>query len=175
MSCEKDEASCSFEACSLASFVSRYADAKSAPSDNSLHNSYDRFPIKLFANGTVELVSIVHLTSTCLLDYGRFPIDVQVCRFELQTPYRPEQVKFRLSVFYTEEYEKSGTIWQIDKFFTVDTKDSLGNQMHLCQVLFKRKIRTYLFTMPSYIVYILTLLTFLLPETSNQRLTIGTL
>jgi hypothetical protein len=54
-----------------------------------------------------------------------------------------------------------------------DDDEIKKNPQSLLQIQFKRNIKSYAYTIPSYIVYILTLLMFLLPQQSNQRLIIG--
>lgn len=77
-----------------------------------------------------------------------------------------------MTSFYTSEYNKYDSIWSIDGIAVIDIEGK-NNDTSVLQVTFKRKYKNFLFTMPSYIVYILTLLMFLLPQQSNQRITIG--
>lgn len=88
-------------------------------------------------------------------------------------PYDLRQASLTLGTYYTEEYLSYESIWTIDDLNSIPTKDQNNNPVFILQMRFKRKIRNYLYTMPSYIVYILTLLMFLLPQTSNQRIIIG--
>lgn len=151
--------------------ISKHINAQTAPTDHSIHKTYENYPVKLFSSGHVEFLPTVHLTSECLYNYGRFPFDTQLCLFYFQTPYK-SQVQLEMTSFYTSEYNKYDSIWSIDGIAVIDIEGK-NNDTSVLQVTFKRKYKNFLFTMPSYIVYILTLLMFLLPQQSNQRITIG--
>ncbi|CAF0769090.1 unnamed protein product [Brachionus calyciflorus] len=154
--------------------TSKYSNEKSSPSDYSIHEIYDNFPVKLFHNGSVQFTPSVHLTSECLLNYGKFPLDIQMCLFLFQMPYSIDQTWLSLSVFYTKDEDiKYEHMWDIENFNSNSTIDDNRNQIVVLQLQFKRKYRNYLYTLPSYFVYILTLLMFILPQTSNQRIIIG--
>lgn len=153
--------------------VSKYANDKVGASDESIHDVYDNFPVKLFYNGTVVFTPSVHLTSECLFNYGKFPFDVQLCLFVFQVPYTTDQISLQLQVFYTDdENRKYEHMWDIDNFNVYHTEQNKSPGV-LLQMQFKRKFRNYLYILPSYFVYFLTLLMFILPQTSNQRIMIG--
>jgi hypothetical protein len=85
------------------------------------------------------------------------------------------QIDFSYSAYYTQEYKKYDNIWQIH---TVKWMSTLTQDKYLAKyftIEFNRVVRNYMFTLPSYIVYMLTLLMFVLPQTSNQRILIGKL
>lgn len=88
-------------------------------------------------------------------------------------PYNYDQVILRMATFYTQELHKYTPLWTIKNIAQVDTQDDARDPLSVLRVEFKRKMGGYLYTMPSYIVYILTLLMFLLPQQSNQRIIIG--
>ena len=142
---------------------------------NSNHqNVYERYPVKLNFDGTIEFVPSLYLTSDCLFNYERYPFDIQFCNFVFQMPYDKKQITLTMSSYYTREYHLYDHVWIIDDFQNVPSVDqSNGNPTNTLQIKFTRKVRNYLYTLPSYIVYILTLLMFLLPQTSNQRIIIG--
>jgi hypothetical protein len=56
---------------------------KIASGDYNIHDIYDNYPIKLWYNGSVQFTPSLHLTSECLLNYGRFPYDTQICSFKV--------------------------------------------------------------------------------------------
>lgn len=94
-------------------------------------------------------------------------------------PYCLKQVNLSLTSFYTkDENKKYEHIWDIEDLNVISKIDKVygiefKNPVSMLQIIFKRKIRNYIFTIPSYIVYILTLLMFMLPQSSNQRIIIG--
>jgi hypothetical protein len=88
-------------------------------------------------------------------------------------PYDLEQVRLWFTSYRTREYYNYESIWSIDDVSGIASVDQESNPVHIMLVRFKRTIRNYLYTLPSYIVYILTLLMFMLPQTSNQRVVIG--
>lgn len=88
-------------------------------------------------------------------------------------PYDSQKVLLTMSTYFTSEYYKYNNIWAIDDINNMPTTDKLNYPMNVLQIKLKRATRNYMHTFPSYIVYILTLLMFLLPQTSNQRIIIG--
>jgi hypothetical protein len=64
-------------------------------------------------------------------------------------------------------------MWDILDIQLIDLMDPLGNPMNNVLLSLKRKVKSYLYTIPSYIVYTMTLIMFLLPQTSSQRVVIG--
>lgn len=157
------------------SLVSKYINEySSSPSDNSIHEIFNKYPVKVFSNGNVEFIPSLHLENECVFNYARFPFEYQICKFNFQMPYNLEQVKLSMSSYYTNELTKIESVWSIED---LDERVSLSEIYPTCQVLirFKRIMKNNLFTMPSYIVYILTLLMFLLPQQSSQRIIIGSL
>jgi hypothetical protein len=88
-------------------------------------------------------------------------------------PYDMNQIRLSFTSYNTREYYNYENIWSIEDVTGIQSVDPESNPVHIMLVRFKRKIRNYLYTLPSYIVYILTLLMFMLPQTSNQRVTIG--
>jgi hypothetical protein len=88
-------------------------------------------------------------------------------------PYDIDQIRLSFTSYNTREYYNYENIWAIDDVSGIASVDQESNPVHIMLVRFKRKIRNYLYTLPSYIVYILTLLMFMLPQTSNQRVIIG--
>ena len=90
-------------------------------------------------------------------------------------PYDLNEVRMDMGSFYTEDYNEYDNIWAIDDMTNLDSIDQNRNPVNILQMRFKRKLKNYLYTVPSYIVYILTLLMFLLPQNSNQRIIIGKL
>ena len=153
------------------SLISKYIDKKSAPADNSVHKIYENFPIKIFSDGNIEFVPSLNLENECIFNYARFPFEYQICKFKFQMPYDLNQIKLSMSSYYTNELNKFESVWSIEDLDEVVTSD----QYPTCEILirFKRVMKNNLFTMPSYIVYILTLLMFLLPQQSSQRIIIG--
>lgn len=142
--------------------------------DNYHEQVYQGYPVKLNYNGMVEFVPSLYLTSDCLFNYDRYPFDIQFCNFVFQMPYDIKQMALSMSTYYTIEYHTYDQIWKIDDFNNVPSIDqSNNNPTNTLQIKFVRQVRNYLYTMPSYIVYILTLLMFLLPQTSNQRIIVG--
>lgn len=147
---------------------------KKNPSDKSIEEVYANFPVKLFHNGSVQFAPSVHLTSECLINYGKFPLDIQACLFEFQMPYTGDQIEIIMNVYFTnDENRKYQHMWDIHDFKVdvVNKKDQKCSAF--IQFLFKRKYRNYLYILPSYFVYILSLLMFMLPQESNQRIIIG--
>lgn len=137
---------------------------------------YSNFPVKLFHNGTVQFTPSIHLTSECLINYGKFPLDIQACSFEFEMPYTEDKIELIFNVYYTnDEISKYQHMWIIENFNTVITKGTGTKNSAIIQVLFKRKYKNFLYTLPSYFVYLLTLLMFMLPQKSNQRIIIGKL
>ena len=88
-------------------------------------------------------------------------------------PYDNEQIQLNFSTFYTREIHKYDSIWEIENFNNIPATDPENNPVNVLVITFTRQVRNYLYTLPSYIVYILTLLMFMLPQTSNQRIIIG--
>jgi hypothetical protein len=88
-------------------------------------------------------------------------------------PYNKDQVELVMESYYTKEFYGYDTIWTIEDIDLIETNDLDYNPVSIVHMKFKRNIKSYIYTMPSYIVYILTLLMFLLPQQSNQRLIIG--
>ena len=84
-----------------------------------------------------------------------------------------KQIRFSLSTFYTREYFKYDSMWMIEDLKSVLSTDSENNPIQIVKIVLNRNTRNYLYTLPSYIIYILTLLMFWLPQTSNQRIIIG--
>ena len=63
-----------------------------------------------------------------------------------------------MSSFYTREYHYYDSAWIIDDFRSVTTIDeTTQNPTNTLQVKFVRKIKGLVLTLPSYIVYLLTL------------------
>jgi uncharacterized protein YacL len=80
----------------------------------------------------------------------------------------------KLESFLTIESYNYDTIWSIDeKISIVLVEEEKNNPVNVIQIILRRKFKNYLFTIPSYVVYILSLLSFLLPQQSNQRIIIG--
>jgi len=80
----------------------------------------------------------------------------------------------KLESFLTIESYNYDTIWSIDeKISIVLVEEEKNNPINVIQIILRRKFKNYLFTIPSYVVYILSLLSFLLPQQSNQRIIIG--
>lgn len=92
---------------------------------------------------------------------------------KFQAPYATKQVNLSISSFYTNDYSKYQNIWQIADIRNTQilTLDKYPTSFLTIQL--KRNVKNYLFTLPSYVVYMLTLLMFILPQTSNQRILIG--
>jgi len=88
-------------------------------------------------------------------------------------PYNLDQVALRMATFYTQELYKYTPMWRIENVEQVTTTDEARDPISIVRISFKRSMGGYLYTMPSYIVYILTLLMFLLPQQSSQRIIIG--
>ncbi len=88
-------------------------------------------------------------------------------------PYKSEHVKLQMALFYTQEMHKYTPIWSINSINSIETHEDSTDPSSLFRITFKRTKKGHVFTMPSYIVYILTLLIFLLPQQSTQRLIIG--
>ncbi len=88
-------------------------------------------------------------------------------------PYNTDQVNLQMAFFYTQELHKYTPIWSINNINSIETKEDSTEPGNLFRITFKRTMKGHIFTMPSYIVYILTLLMFLLPQHSSQRLIIG--
>jgi hypothetical protein len=80
-----------------------------------------------------------------------------------------------MSTFFTREHHNYDNLWSLEDFSHLNTFDSENNPMSILQIIFKRKSSHFLFTLPSYIIYMLTLLMFILPQKSNQRLIIGSI
>lgn len=90
-------------------------------------------------------------------------------------PYDSDNMKLSLNTYYTREYYNYDNIWEIADISSIPSTDTENNPISIILFKFKRKVRNYLYTLPSYVVYILTLLMFLLPQTSNQRIIIGSI
>jgi hypothetical protein len=91
-------------------------------------------------------------------------------------PYDIKQVRLTMSSYYTKEYHQYEQIWTIDDFRNIASVDqATNNPTNILQIKFVRKVKNYLYTLPSYVVYILTLLMFLLPQQSHQRIIIGSI
>ena len=88
-------------------------------------------------------------------------------------PYNKKQVNLRMASFYTQEYHKYEPILSIENINQIDTLDSGRDPLSILRIQFKRTTKGHTYTLPSYVVYTLTLLMFLLPQQSNQRLIIG--
>lgn len=69
--------------------------------------------------------------------------------------------------------DSNSSMWDIVNMNFLDVFDPLGDPMNNLLVTLKRKIKSYIYTIPSYIIYTMTLIMFLLPQTSNQRIIIG--
>ena len=79
----------------------------------------------------------------------------------------------KVSAYLTSEYSKYDMIWSINDIKIISVDEDRNRPVSVVQFSFMRKYKNYLLTMPSYVVYILTLLMFLLPQQSNQRIIIG--
>jgi len=154
--------------------ISQYVDENTASNSKNVHKIYENFPVKLYSNGNVDFVPAIHLTSECIFNnYRQFPYEYEICDFQFQIPYDPNQVALVMSAFYTQEFHKYGSIWRIDDLILGDTLDVFTNPVSCVRLKLKRNAKSFLFTMPSYSVYILTILMFLLPQQSGQRVIIG--
>lgn len=80
---------------------------------------------------------------------------------------------YLFNYLFIREYHKYDQIWQIEDAKWIPQASQERFPVNFLRVDFRRTVRNYLFTMPSYIVYMLTLLMFVLPQTSNQRILIG--
>ena len=106
--------------------------------------------------------------------------DKSISRFRVITPSKknPFYNSYIVDVFINylpiREYHKYDQIWQIEDAKWIPQASQERFPVNFLRVDFRRTVRNYLFTMPSYIVYMLTLLMFVLPQTSNQRILIGT-
>ena len=69
--------------------------------------------------------------------------------------------------------DNNSSMWDAIDLQFINVMDPLGKSMDNVLVSLKRKVKSYLFTIPSYIVYTLTLIMFLLPQQSSQRIVIG--
>ncbi len=89
-------------------------------------------------------------------------------------PYNSDQISLKFTHYLTREYHELDSVWYIDEILNRKSQnDPNENPSHQLFMRFSRRARTLLYTVPSYIVYILTLLMFWLPQTSNQRVLIG--
>ncbi len=88
-------------------------------------------------------------------------------------PYSDKQVELKLNSYLTTEYSKYDMIWSINDIKIISINEDKNKPVNVVQFSFMRKYKNYLLTIPSYVVYILTLLMFLLPQQSNQRIIIG--
>ncbi len=61
--------------------ISRFINEGSKPTDFSIDDVYDNFPVRINYNGSIEFAPSLHLSSECLFNYERFPFDIQLCTF----------------------------------------------------------------------------------------------
>jgi hypothetical protein len=61
--------------------ISKYVNEASRPTDFSVDDVYDNFPVRVNYNGSMEFAPSLHLSSECLFNYERFPFDLQICSF----------------------------------------------------------------------------------------------
>jgi hypothetical protein len=73
------------------------------------------------------------------------------------------------------QVDNNSSMWDAIDLQFINVMDPFGKSMDNLLVSLKRKVKSYLFTIPSYIVYTLTLVMFLLPQQSSQRIVIGML
>ena len=66
--------------CMLLCKCNRPLDEYSKPSDDSFHEVYDNYPIKIDYKGNVLFIPRLHMKSDCLFNYERFPYDSQLCQ-----------------------------------------------------------------------------------------------
>ena len=71
------------------------------------------------------------------------------------------------------DIDSNSSLWDAIDIQYIDLTNVLGKPNNNVILSIKRKMKSYLFTIPSYIVYTLTLIMFLLPQQSSQRIVIG--
>jgi hypothetical protein len=156
---------------------------------------YNGLPVKLSSEGKVLFMPTVHLSNECIFSYRKFPFDIQDCDFmvlsikvslvlffftlnilillQFQVPYDETKITLTFSTNYTEKYSNHYSVWSIIDTILIRNYDLNHNSIITLRLKLKRQVNNFLYTLPSYIVYVLTLLTFLLPQGSNQRIIIG--
>ena len=77
---------------------------------------------------------------------------------QFQMPNNENQVNLEMASFYTREYFKYDSMWTIDDIKILNINEGKEFPTAVIQASFKRKYKNYLYTIPSYVVYILTLL-----------------
>lgn len=87
-------------------------------------------------------------------------------------PYNLNEAMLNMSSFYTKDLDNYETMWSLD--FGMQSETFEPNFItKTVKIKLTRKYKNYLLTFPTYVVYILCLLMFLLPQNSNQRIIIG--
>jgi hypothetical protein len=98
--------------------------------------------------------------------------------FKFQMPYNSKEIALNMSSFFTRKLYNFETVWSLDFDPNQTPKENDDNFItDSLKIKLTRKYKNYLLTEPTYIVYILSLLMFvlLLPQKSNQRIINGLL
>jgi hypothetical protein len=89
-------------------------------------------------------------------------------------PYNSKEIALNMSSFFTRELYNFETLWSLDFDPNQSPKENDDNFItNSLKIKLTRKYKNYLLTYPTYVVYILSLLMFVLPQNSNQRIIIG--
>jgi hypothetical protein len=89
-------------------------------------------------------------------------------------PYNSKEIALNMSSFFTRELYNFETLWSLDFDPNQAPKENDDNFItNSLKIKLTRKYKNYLLTYPTYVVYILSLLMFVLPQNSNQRIIIG--
>jgi len=151
--------------------VSKYSNENNEALN--IREVYDDYPVKIWYDGNVEFIPSVHLTSNCLFSYINFPMDVQRCTFMFQMPYSKQVILKMDKLVAMVDDNSPKSLWSIVDMQYRAASDPYGNTVNSLILSMKRRMRYYLFTTPSYVIYIMSMVMFLLPQTSSQRLIIG--
>ena len=90
-------------------------------------------------------------------------------------PYDSSKIELNMTFYKANEFSKYENMWSIENFMPTPTSSSESNTiLRTMKLEFRRKNKNYLYTFPTYVTYMLTLLMFMLPQNSNQRILIGT-
>ncbi|XP_030854285.1 neuronal acetylcholine receptor subunit alpha-7-like [Strongylocentrotus purpuratus] len=140
--------------------------------------------VEVSAEGTVTWVSPAIITSTCYFDVLLFPFDVQKCVFEFgpwASPYNIEELDFFFERNETtvNRYRKNG-VWEIvndtvrKEYTDYSSHEEPFAELHY-HITFRRIPRVYILgiVIPSVLLSISTMLIFLLPPESGEKISFG--
>lgn len=88
-------------------------------------------------------------------------------------PFNRDQVNFTVDTTLALNKKSTNSLWDVIDIQYFDKLDPYNSPIENLVVILKRKTKSYINFLPSYLIYIMTLIMFLLPTNSSQRILIG--